>query len=106
VLLAFAATPWVQGCYSFGYEYYNLDSKGWSIRGKTAEQILSQIYQEINASFQASAPSITAVVNGADFKSEALSPSAWISILGQNLGQPETARLQSIMTLASKPNSR
>ena len=48
VLLAFAATPWVQGSYSFGYEYYNLDSKGYSIRGKTAEQITSQIYQQIN----------------------------------------------------------
>lgn len=49
VLLAFAATPWVQGAYSFGYEYFNLDSKGYSIRGKTAEQIASQIYQQINA---------------------------------------------------------
>src|SRR5262245_58686830 len=37
VLLAFAATPWIQGCYSFGYEYYTFDSKGFSIRGKTAE---------------------------------------------------------------------
>ena len=99
VLLAFAATPWVQGCYSFGYEYYNLDSKGYSIRGKTAEQIVSQIYQEIYATPLLPAPSITAVVNGADFKSETLSPGAWISILGQNLGQFETASSANTLAL-------
>jgi uncharacterized protein (TIGR03437 family) len=99
VLLAFAATPWVQGCYSFGYEYYNLDSKGYSIRAKTAEQIVSQVYQEINATPSAASPSITAVVNGADFKSETLSPGAWISILGQNLGQFETASSADTLTL-------
>jgi probable HAF family extracellular repeat protein len=31
-------------------------------------------------------PSISSVVNGADFKSEAISPGAWVSIFGQNLG--------------------
>jgi len=36
-------------------------------------------------------PMVTAVVNAADFKSEAFSPGAWISILGQNLGGAETA---------------
>jgi hypothetical protein len=47
VLLAFAGTPWVQGCYSFGYEYFDLDSKDYSVRGKTAENIMSQIYKQI-----------------------------------------------------------
>jgi hypothetical protein len=50
---AFAATPWVYGAYSFGYEYFNLDSKGYSIRGKTAEKIVSNIYQHINAAVNA-----------------------------------------------------
>ncbi|HKV39162.1 MAG TPA: hypothetical protein VJX67_08110, partial [Blastocatellia bacterium] len=99
VLLAFAATPWVQGCYSFGYEYYNLDSKGFSIRGKTSEQIVSQIYREMNATPPPSSPAITAVVNGADFKSETLSPGAWISILGQNLGELEEASSANTTTL-------
>jgi uncharacterized protein (TIGR03437 family) len=44
-------------------------------------------------------PSITAVVNGADFKSEPLSPGAWISILGQNLGQTSTASSANTLTL-------
>jgi len=47
-LLAFAATPWVQGCYSFGYWYFDIDSKDAGIRGKTAEEIMSQIYQQLN----------------------------------------------------------
>jgi hypothetical protein len=47
-LLAFAETPWVQGCYSFGYAYFDFDSKGYSVRAKTAENIMSQIYQQIN----------------------------------------------------------
>jgi len=47
-LLAFANTPWVQGCYSFGYAYFDFDSKGYSIRAKTAEEIMSQIYQQLN----------------------------------------------------------
>ena len=49
VLYAFAETPWVQGAYSFGYAYFDFDSKGYSIRSKTAEGILKQIYGEINA---------------------------------------------------------
>jgi hypothetical protein len=48
VLLALANTPWVQGCYSFGYLYYNEDDKGYSIRDKTAENIMSQIYRQLN----------------------------------------------------------
>ena len=44
-------------------------------------------------------PSITAVVNGADFKSETLSAGAWISIIGQNLGQLETASGANTLTL-------
>lgn len=48
LLLAFAATPWVQGAYSFGYQYFDLDEKGYSIRSKTAEEITSQIYQQLN----------------------------------------------------------
>jgi hypothetical protein len=47
-LLAFAETEWVQGCYSFGYAYFDFDSKGYSVRGKTAEEIMSQIYQQLN----------------------------------------------------------
>lgn len=47
-LMAFANTPWVQGCYSFGYAYFDFDSKGYSIRGKTAEEIMSQIYRQLN----------------------------------------------------------
>lgn len=49
VLWAFAGTPWVQGCYSFGYAYFDFDSKGYSVRGKTAEEVMSQIYQQLNA---------------------------------------------------------
>jgi len=44
VLWAFAETPWVQGVYSFGYAYFDLDAKDYSIRGKTAEEVLKQIY--------------------------------------------------------------
>jgi hypothetical protein len=44
VLWAFAETPWVQGVYSFGYSYSDHDCKSYSIRGKTAEQVLKQIY--------------------------------------------------------------
>lgn len=44
VLWAFAETPWVQGVYSFGYPYFDQDSKSYSIRGKTAEEVLKQIY--------------------------------------------------------------
>lgn len=40
VLWSFAETGWVQGCYSF----MDHDCKGFSIRGKTAEQVLKQIY--------------------------------------------------------------
>lgn len=49
VLWAMAETPWVQGCYSFGYAYFDFDSRGYSIRGKTAEEVMSQIYQQLNA---------------------------------------------------------
>jgi len=49
VLWAFAETPWVQGCYSFGYAYFDFDSKGYSVRGKTAEEVMSQIYLQLNA---------------------------------------------------------
>jgi hypothetical protein len=48
VLLAFAATPWVQGVYSFGYWYYDMDSKEFSIRSKTAENVMSQFYKRFN----------------------------------------------------------
>jgi hypothetical protein len=48
VLLAFAATPWIQGAYSFSYWYYDFDAKDYSIRSKTAEEISSQIYQQLN----------------------------------------------------------
>jgi uncharacterized protein (TIGR03437 family) len=97
VLRAFAATPWVQGAYSFGYTYSDLDSKGYSIRGKTAEQIVSQVYRELNASF--TGPAVTSVVSAADFKAEAQSPGAWVSIFGQNLGQAESATIASALTL-------
>jgi uncharacterized repeat protein (TIGR01451 family) len=56
VLLAFAKTPWVQGCYSFGYSYFNFDDKGYSIRDKTAENIMSQIYQQINVNLNTTSP--------------------------------------------------
>jgi hypothetical protein len=49
LMRALAATPWVQGAYPFSYWYFDFDSKGYSIRGKTAENIVSQIYQQINA---------------------------------------------------------
>jgi uncharacterized protein (TIGR03437 family) len=44
-------------------------------------------------------PSITAIVNGADFKSEALSPGAWVSIFGQNLGANEAWTTANTMEL-------
>ena len=49
VLGAFAETPWVQGCYSFGYAYFDFDCKGYSIRGKTAEEVTKLLYAQINA---------------------------------------------------------
>jgi len=48
---------------------------------------------------QVSPPMITSVVNGADFKTETLSPGAWISLLGQNLGQGEAASSSNTLTL-------
>jgi hypothetical protein len=86
VLLALAATPWVQGCYSFGYQYFTLDSKGYSIRGKTAEQILSQIYQQINASAPSNLPAITSVNTAGGFPD--IAQNAWIEIKGSNLAPP------------------
>jgi len=44
-------------------------------------------------------PSITAVVNGADFKSETFSPGAWVSIFGQNLGANEAWTTATTMEL-------
>jgi uncharacterized protein (TIGR03437 family) len=41
------------------------------------------------------APMIAAVVNGADFASEAFSAGAWITVLGQNFGTAATAGNQS-----------
>lgn len=49
VLQAIAEKSWVQGAYSFGYSYMNHDCKGFSIRAKTAEKVLSQIYAQFNA---------------------------------------------------------
>ena len=48
LLRALVATPWVQGAYPFVYAYFDQDDKGYSIRGKTSENIVSQIYQQIN----------------------------------------------------------
>jgi len=48
VLRAFAETPWVQGAYSFAYAYYDFDSKGYSVRAKTAEEVLKLIYTQFN----------------------------------------------------------
>lgn len=48
VLLAMANTPWVAGAYIFGYDYFDFDSKGHTTTGKTADQIVSQVYQKIN----------------------------------------------------------
>jgi uncharacterized protein (TIGR03437 family) len=50
-------------------------------------------------SLQQMTPSIASVVNGADFKPEPLSPGAWISILGQNLGQAATPTAANTFTL-------
>ena len=44
-------------------------------------------------------PSITTVLNGADFKSEALSAGDWISIFGQNFGQNAMATAANTFTL-------
>ena len=83
VLLAFAATPWVQGCYSFGYQYFNFDSKSYSVRGKTAEQIMSQIYQQINANPPSNLPVIASVNTAGGFPD--ITQNAWIEIKGANL---------------------
>ena len=56
-------------------------------------------YETLYFSLQPAVPSITTVVNGADFKSEALSPGDWISILGQNLGKTATATSANTVTL-------
>ena len=49
VLWAFAETNWVQGAFPFGYAYHDFDSKGFSIRAKTAEKVVQQMYQKFNA---------------------------------------------------------
>jgi uncharacterized protein (TIGR03437 family) len=94
VLLAFAATPWVQGAYSFGYAYFDFDSKGFSIRAKTAEQILSKIYKQINESQpidenQPSNPNLP-VVTSVNIPGgyPVISPNTWIEISGRNLAPP------------------
>ncbi|MGQ9788441.1 MAG: glycoside hydrolase family 113 [Candidatus Hadarchaeaceae archaeon] len=50
VYQAFAETPWVQGAYSFGYSFMDHDSKGYSIRAKTAEKVVKLLYIQFNAS--------------------------------------------------------
>jgi len=45
---AFAQTPWVEGAYTFGTWYFDLDAKDFSVRGKTAQEVISQMYQRIN----------------------------------------------------------
>jgi uncharacterized protein (TIGR03437 family) len=94
VLLAFAATPWVQGAYSFGYAYFDFDSKFFSIRAKTAEQILSQTYKQINESQlndenQPSNPKLP-VVTSVNIPGgyPVISPNTWIEISGRNLAPP------------------
>ena len=102
VLLALAETPWIQGTFDFGYAYTVLDSKGDSIRGKTAEEVTSQIYQQINARVSSSVPATCTV--GAPTISDVHSLSEWgnfttfasgsyLEIKGTNLGQ--TTRLWS-----------
>jgi basic membrane lipoprotein Med (substrate-binding protein (PBP1-ABC) superfamily) len=49
VLQAIAEKPWVQGTYSFGYSFMDHDCKGYSIRAKTAEEVLKSIYAQFNA---------------------------------------------------------
>ncbi|MEM4201973.1 MAG: carboxypeptidase regulatory-like domain-containing protein, partial [Candidatus Hadarchaeum sp.] len=49
VLQAIAEKSWVQGAYSFGYSFMDHDCKGYSIRAKTAEKVLSLIYAQFNA---------------------------------------------------------
>jgi len=49
VLQAIAEKPWVQGTYSFGYSFMDHDCKGYSIRAKTAEEVLKLIYAQFNA---------------------------------------------------------
>jgi hypothetical protein len=102
VLLALAETPWVHGAYSFDYEYFEVDSKRPSIRGKTAEEILSQIYQQINERVSSSvpatctlqAPVITDVRSLSEWGNLNMFASAsYLEIKGTNLGQ--TTRLWS-----------
>lgn len=47
--------------------------------------------QELAFAEPGPAPVITSVANGANFRTEALSPGAWISISGKNLGRAGTA---------------
>jgi hypothetical protein len=49
VLGSFAETPWVQGAYPFAYAYFDFDSKGYSIRAKTSEEVTKLLYAQINA---------------------------------------------------------
>jgi uncharacterized protein (TIGR03437 family) len=83
VLLALAATPWVQGAYSFGYGYFDYDSKGYSIRGKTAEQIVSQTYKQINEAPPSNLPVITSVNTAGGFQH--ITQNGWVEIHGGNL---------------------
>lgn len=49
LLWAFAQTPWVEGAYAFGVWYFDTDAKDYSLRGKTSQEVVSQMYQRINA---------------------------------------------------------
>jgi uncharacterized protein (TIGR03437 family) len=102
ILLALAETPWIQGAYTFDYQYFEMDSKSPSIRGKTAEEILSQIYQQINARVSSNVPATCTV--GVPTISDVHSLSEWgnftvfasgsyLEIKCTNLGQ--TTRLWS-----------
>jgi uncharacterized protein (TIGR03437 family) len=86
VLLALESTSWAQGTYPFGYSFFNFDSKGFSIRDKTAEQIVSQVYKQIKETPPSNAPVITSVATPGDYPS--IAPNTWIEIKGTNLAPP------------------
>lgn len=49
VYSAFGQRAWVQGGIVFGNWYFDVDEKGYSVRGKTAQHVLKLLYENLNS---------------------------------------------------------
>ena len=47
IMRGVASRPWITGVYPFGYFYYEMQDKGYNIRGKPAEKVVSGWYRAI-----------------------------------------------------------